>query len=252
MSRDTALGRPLPAGLHNFRDLGGLPVLGGRATRRGLVFRSDSLHYLTAEGARVLVQVLGVRSIVDLRATLEQASTRPGWIAEGGVDYVNLPFSDGFDEIDPALDERGLRELVGRKYERYLAVARANIVEALERVAVAVDEGRPVVFNCTYGKDRTGVLAAIMLELVEVEREAVVADYVASQSAMPPLLARMAADPVHGPRITLSPKEVYRADEQSVRRFLDRLDNAGGAVAWAVDSGLLPSVVDRLRERLVE
>lgn len=254
MSREEAVGGPphYPQGLVNFRDLGGLPAAGGRRVRAGLVYRSESLAGLAAADVELLCADLGVGNVIDLRAVMEVESARPACADRPGMRYVNLPLSDGFAEVPADLSEAELKSLVARKYGGYLTAAGQNIRLALESIAEAATAGIPSVFNCTYGKDRTGVLAAVLLELLEVERAAIVEDYAATAAAMPVLMERMSSDPMHGPRLRSVPRQVYLAERRSLEDFLANLDRDGGAVAWALESGLPAGTLGRLRSSLLE
>lgn len=240
-----------PTGLINFRDLGGMRSTAERETRRGLVYRSESLASVSGEDAEILCRHYGIGNFIDLRSAGEVEAAPPSWISRQGLGYRNLPFSDGFDEIRADLTDEELHALVPQKYASYLKVASANVVKALESIAAAASEGIPTLVACTYGKDRTGVLAAILLELLGVDRRFIVDDYVATTAAMEILIGRMSSDPLHGPRLATAPRQIYLATQRSIETFLRDLDSAGGAQAWATRAGLTSSSIELLRQHLV-
>lgn len=237
-------------GALNFRDLGGLPTSDGRATVPGALFRSDALEELTAEDVRVLREELEIGSVIDLRAQLETGSGRPAWAEGTDVEFVSLPLSHEFADWGP-LDVDARRTLLARTYLGYLEAASHNVVAALRHIAANAGT-RPTIVHCAVGKDRTGVVVSVLLSLLGVERDAVVADYLVTAGNMERLLERLSASEVYRERVRTNPAEVYRAEEHTMRLFLDEIDaRHGGVEAWAVASGLEPEAVGTLRERLL-
>ena len=152
---------------HNFRDVGGYPAAGGRVMKWRTLFRSDSLHRLSPASQREVVN-LGVRSIIDLRFEQEVRDWPSPFAAPGGLDYRHLPVS--LDFIADA-SVRNIEEL----YHWMLEECQGRISKILS--AMAVSGTFPAVVHCAGGKDRTGILVALLLELAGVARETVVEDY---------------------------------------------------------------------------
>jgi protein-tyrosine phosphatase len=183
-------------GAFNFRDVGGLPAAGGRPVRRGLLFRSDSLSRLTPADLQT-VQGLGLRTVVDLRATRERASA-PDRLPQGqGIRCVHLPMRD------PTVPESRLRmmaELVLRGpstdlgallRQHYTAFAFqcGASVGALLRL-IADEANLPLLVHCTAGKDRTGFTVAVVLRILGVSVEDVLADHLVTNELLRPALPR--------------------------------------------------------------
>ncbi len=173
--------RKLPLeGPRNFRDLGGYPTHDGRRVRWGQVFRADSLAELTDADIAYLARI-GLARVIDLRGEGE-ASARPNRLAGlAGFAYVRLPIgesdlspeawarqfeSGAFGEIDASWLVRG--------YQRTLDERAQRVGEVLKQLATA---SSPAVFHCTAGKDRTGVISALLLLMLGVPREIVIGDY---------------------------------------------------------------------------
>ncbi len=166
----------------NLRDLGGLATTDGRTVCTGRLFRSGHLYDLEVSG-RATIDALGLRTIVDLRRPTEVAS-RPHPDLPG-CEVVGISVSDDDNEfavvanamIDPDAEPLGpdhvtsyFRTLVTDRLDRYLPV-----------FEVATDPDRlPLLFNCTAGKDRTGVVAAILLRILGVDDDTIMADYLLS------------------------------------------------------------------------
>ncbi|WMC84887.1 tyrosine-protein phosphatase [Streptomyces rochei] len=170
--------------LHNFRDLGGYRTVDGRTVAWRKVYRADSLGKLRgADWERFLG--LGVRTVVDLRYPWEIEAK--GRVPEAQrFRYANCsiehrPYDQA--EIDPALDP--WRYLADR-FAEVTEDGHSEIREAIE--IIAGDEG-PVVFHCTSGKDRTGLIAAFVLTLLGVSAEQVGEDFALTELATERLTA---------------------------------------------------------------
>jgi protein-tyrosine phosphatase len=160
------------AGALNFRDIGGYPAGGGGQTRWGVVYRSDSLHFLTPEDLPAF-DALRIKVIYDLRRS-EELALYPGTREHV---HLELPNRNPLDEGQPeglATRQDGERWLLA-DYRGMLASAAASFGELFSRLA---DPGRlPAVIHCLGGKDRTGLTVALLLTALGAPREAVLDDY---------------------------------------------------------------------------
>ncbi|MCF3124902.1 tyrosine-protein phosphatase [Streptomyces arenae] len=244
--------------MHNFRDLGGYRTADGRAVRWGLLYRADSLGKLSAgEGAGEAERAdwarfrsLGIRAVIDLRYGFEIDAK--GRVPEqAGVAHHHLSIEHRpYDQ--PSL---GPDVLPGPYLaERYTEVAHDGVKEiraALDVIADAAADEAPLVFHCASGKDRTGLIAALVLTLLGVPEDDVVADFTLTELASERLLADWrAAHPDAGeiwPAYPWAPPEVMRL-------FLAELTRHHGSVrGYAAELlGLDEEFVDRLREALLE
>lgn len=231
-------------GAFNFRDLGGLPARDGRVTRFGALFRSDTLQALMADDAAHLVDGLGIEVIIDLRLAREAIEEGRGLLADHpSLCYVNAPLAMASAEAIP-----GESPLVSL-YRGCMAPE-----SPLPRVIalIAAMAGHPTVFHCAAGKDRTGLVAAIVLRLLGVEDTVIVADYLASRANMAAMLARFQTWPRYRDHLAAMPPEVYAVEEGPLRSFLADLDaRHGGADAWAARCGIGPQLIEHLREKLL-
>ncbi|MFE3450922.1 tyrosine-protein phosphatase [Nonomuraea sp. NPDC059194] len=157
--------------LHNFRDIGGYVARDGQVVRWKRLYRADSLGWLTGDDLDRF-HALAVRTVIDLRHPFEVE--RSGRVPESdGLAYHNLPIEGrrwDTSTYDPA---EGVARFLA---DRYLEVAE----DGVDRLKVAVEtiaDGCPVVVHCAAGKDRTGVLTALILSLVGVADHDIVADY---------------------------------------------------------------------------
>ena len=165
-------------GCVNARDLGGYPTADGRETRWGAVVRSDSPAALTEAGRAALADY-GVRAIVDLRLPTELADAPNPFAEPGdhGIAYTNVSF------IDPAFAPDAVTTLAD-DYLQMLDRYRRPVAEAITAVAQASPGA--VLVHCAAGKDRTGLVAALLLGLVGVPAETIAADYAMTGEALRP------------------------------------------------------------------
>jgi protein-tyrosine phosphatase len=242
-------GHSLPlTGAFNFRDLGGLPTADGRLTRAGRLFRSDTLQALTDADVTHLIQSLGVMLVMDLRDADEASEQGRGLLGRSPLCYVNLPL-----EAAPAADAAGAG--VGRAtldfYLGHLESASSVLPLALQILAVSL--ARPTVVHCAAGKDRTGLVVALVLGIAGVSDEAIVADYMATARNMPRINERFRTWPRYRDHMAAVHPELYRVQEQPIRAFLRELHQRhGGARGWARRRGIPESLLDILAGRLVE
>jgi protein-tyrosine phosphatase len=237
----------------NFRDLGGYPA-GARRLRRGRVFRSDSLSRMTESDVRHVVDELGVATVVDLRAGHEVDAYGHGPLGSEGVLVHHLPIVDETrpdrierpaDASDPAnltLDRIYLL-MLERYADRFVGVLRM----------LADDATHPVVFHCAAGKDRTGLVAALLLSLLGVDDETVAADYALTSEHIDELVERHRAQAeAHGSSVEVDDAQL-RAEAAVMRIVLAEMrDRYGSAEAYLESHGLEPEAVAALRDSLLE
>ncbi|MFJ9611378.1 tyrosine-protein phosphatase [Kitasatospora sp. NPDC101176] len=234
------------ARLHNFRDLGGYRAAGGRSVRWGLLYRSDSLGKLTTDGDLGRFRELGVRTVIDLRYPWEIAAK--GRVPDlDGLAYHNLSIEHRpYDQaaIDPRLDP--WRYLA----DRFAEVAEDGVKEIRQALDVITAAEEPLVFHCASGKDRTGLVAALVLTLLGVSEDDVAADFALTELATPHLIADWHAA---NPGRTLGWPGYGRAPETVIRLALADLAARHGSVeAYATGTlGVDRDQVAALRARLL-
>ncbi len=230
-------------GLDNVRDVGGLPVTGGGTTRSGVLLRSAALHWATPADVRRLVDEFGLRLVLDLRTPREIDRDGPTPVAAEGVETVALNLVGASRELPETGDDT---DPLLRNYLGYLTDQPANVVEAIRRLA-APGTG-PALVHCAAGKDRTGVVVAMVLDVVGVERDAIVADYAQSSEQIEALFLRWTSASGEPMPEDLRP---HHPRAEVMAAVLERLDaEHGGAAGWLVESGLDEAALERLRARL--
>lgn len=159
-------------GTFNFRDVGGLAARGG-TVREGVLFRSDGLHRL-GEAGKQRLRELGVGIVIDLRDERE-SQAMPDDLDGLDVEVLRLPVFEGSGASQGAA---GI-SLVAL-YERIVTLHASIVIDAIREISTAgmhPDGEQAVVVHCTAGKDRTGIVVALALLAVGVDRELVIADY---------------------------------------------------------------------------
>jgi protein-tyrosine phosphatase len=233
-------------GAVNFRDLGGYVTADGRRTRWRTLFRADGLGDLS-EKDLAMVRELGIRTVIDLRSGYELEQSRFDTVAHP-VDFHHVPFIEAL----PHADEWDLKPgLLGAQYKEMLDEATAQIVTALE--VLAKPDAVPAVFHCTAGKDRTGLLAALVLSLVGVPEETVVADYALSGEAMERLRAKLVVKYPEGRDAIFALDEVFSAKPSNMTDlFVHLRENYGSVAGYAAAAGVTDGVIGGLRAVYLE
>ncbi|SPL91398.1 protein tyrosine/serine phosphatase [[Actinomadura] parvosata subsp. kistnae] len=250
-------------GAVNARDLGGLPTRDGGRTRRGQIFRADNLQGLTPADVELLVGELRLRHVVDLRSNAEVALEGPGPLtrvpevrhhhltlfAEGGRHTdVEADTIDG-DRVLPWAERVIDEELrVTGFYFGYLRDRPDSVVAALRAMALA--DGASLV-HCAAGKDRTGVLCALALEVAGATREAIVEDYVATGERLELILKRLRGSATYRDDLDSRPADDHMPRARYIEQFLGVLDDRfGGPLGWLAENGWTDADTEAMRARL--
>jgi len=238
-------------GCLNARDLGGLSTEDGRRIREGVVVRSDNVRRLTDAGWRSLAEH-GVRRIVDLRWPEELAEDAP---RDVDIEVVHVSVlgpafdEDYFAELDAHLHAvADVTDHYARSYVDFLERYRDRFGTAFAAVA---DAGGAVVVHCMGGKDRTGLVAAVLLRLAGVSRETIGDDYALSSGNLAPATAEW---------IDAADDDVERAKRRKLSgtpaagmvRTIEEIERRyGDGASYLRAAGLSEAQITRLRERLV-
>jgi protein-tyrosine phosphatase len=226
--------------LLNVRDLGGCPTTDGAETRWRSLLRADDLAQLTPEGVRALSDY-GIGTILDLRWPEEAARAPcplPATVQQIRYERISL--------LTRTEDEWRLRSREPTK-ELWKCAVLQHVRAELRRVLafIAAAPPGPLLFHCVAGKDRTGLLAALLLALADVQPDAIAHDYALSaQMLREGYLGRYPH--IEAPRIL----DALRCPEEAAYNMLRYLEAAGGVRAYLAQIGLSPEEIARLRARL--
>jgi protein-tyrosine phosphatase len=229
--------RDLPwDGCVNIRDLGGFTTPTG-TTVFGVFVRASNARQLTESGWRAASEY-GIRTVLDLRSDPECAADPP---AHPGFAHTRISLFDHFDGDKPYRDDLLARianvSVVERHRTLYCEALELDGARFAEAAGVMADADGGVLFHCAGGKDRTGVLAALILRLVDVPMDLVDADYVRSEERL---------RPADGP-----PLYDISTPHGVIDHVLGTIERRhGSAEAYLLQAGMSPERIERIRSRL--
>lgn len=261
---DTRIAIP---GTNNVRDLGGYPAADGRAVAPRTFYRSEVLAQPSGSEFTAIwdaahsahYEALGVRTIIDLRSAHEVESTPSAWALATGAEVIELPIAEGGEGSDTHFFRRIMDgEMAGFDADdmaRFYIEAlerRSEVFAAAVRV-LAVADHLPALVHCSAGKDRTGILVALVLEVLGTPREVVVQDYAQTGIFRP---NRVAAYAELLDQAGIAPDKVralFETPAPAMETALTHLDEQyGGAAGYLRQAGGLDSTeLDALRDNLL-
>jgi len=229
---------------HNVRHIGGYPTREGRLTSHSMV-RSAGLHQLTPAGVGALSDY-GIRVIVDLRSTVERERDVTPDPASAGIRHVIAPvFEQDHSPVGMEKEFPGYAIV----YERMLESGQ-NAYRTLFEV-IAETDGR-VLFHCSAGKDRTGVAAALMLGLVDVEDETICEDFALSASLLAPVLGEWLPKMAERGIDEAKARKLMASDAADMVKTLAHIDRLyGGPAGYLEGIGLSPAAMSAVRAKLL-
>lgn len=201
-------------GAENTRDIGGYETRDGRTVRRGLVYRSGTLSHVTDAGCETF-QKLAIVAVVDFRNRISPLPLYNGDVLgiQRQAKVYGFPVSFAAGGPWQEFYVRGLRENAS-SFRRTFEL-------------LADPEHLPLIYHCQHGADRTGVMTALLLTLLGVDRETVIADF------------------------RLSEKVNRPGSLGAIERLLDAIDAGGGIEPFLVNLGITPAAQTRIREQLL-
>ena len=238
--------RRLPLeGAYNVRELGGYTTAHGTITRWQTFLRADSLHALSVQAQQQLIDY-GVRSVIDLRSHYEIELEPNVLAASSSVRYVNIPLLGQMNNGSPADIPRDLFSI----YKYILDSCQTNVAEVMR--TFLADGGVPALFHCSAGKDRTGVISALLLALAGVDDETIVQDYALTGHYLKPKLALYRQRAAAAGRDMAAFELLLLSEPQTMRDTLQYLHNVyRGAGAYLSHIGLRDRESNQLRSAMI-
>jgi len=235
----------------NFRDLGGYPARDGYTVAWRRLFRSGEFRHMTGNDLEKLTGEIGITSVLDLRSGIELENGGKGLLEGAEIRYRNIVF---MTDDDPEANASHYAHCTNMG-EFYLVMARQpgygpRIVEALE--VIADPQNHPMVFHCAVGKDRTGMLAGVLLSVPGVEDKDIIEDYTLSGPYMEVLRNRITNDPQAPADVKTMPDFFWKASPESMSLFLSTLRSEyGSIVGYLKAQGADSSLIARLEKALL-
>lgn len=249
------------------RDLGGYPAGDGQVLVRGRFYRSEALAHPGASEVHAIwdaanaahYAALGLRTVIDLRTPRETEVAPSAWRVATGAKVVHLPMAEGGEGSDTNVMGRLLSgELtrfdaydLARLYQGALD-RRAEVFVAAARL-LATSDRCPLLVHCSAGKDRTGMLVAVVLEALGTPRELVVRDYALTGIFRPNRVASYAAQLAAAGLDADAVRVLFETPAPAMDAALGYLDTVyGGAASYLVEvGGLDPAELAGLRANLL-
>ena len=236
-------------------------AVNARVVVPGMLLRSDNLQSLTARDVRVLVEEEALEVVLDLRTELEVDLEGPGPITREPrvrVEHRSLyPRSGGNTDLDAVSDNLWPRtdssdfpdeSRVVQAYLSYMSARPDSIVAAVRTIASA--RGAALV-HCAAGKDRTGMVVALALDAVGVDRSTIVSDYLATAHRIYAIMDRLVSSPTYRSELEGHDPRDHAPVPGTIERVLHLVDEGfGGSAAWLSSHGLSRAELERLRRRM--
>jgi protein-tyrosine phosphatase len=253
---------PLEGG-RNFRDMGGYEAESGRRVRWGAVYRSGTMGNLTPDDFAYL-NALGIGVVCDLRSTPERSAEPVHWSGSAPPEYIVRDYEmDNSFVRDAAMGPNPTAATMKAAMVKLYENMPYDFIDSYRRLFSELQVARaPVAFNCSAGKDRSGVAAALLLLTLGVPQAQVMADYELSNRAPPPTATRRpAAAPgvpsVFGYLQRVPPSALAilgRSDPDYLIGALNAIKRRDGSVPRYMQTrlGVGPAEALRLRARILQ
>ena len=241
------------AGCGNFRDLGGYETRKGRTVRWRRLFRSDALAWLT-EGDVQALAGMDLRLVfgIDLRTHDELDAMHVGVVYESDTRHQHLPFFPRFGADRAAVQAavHAIGQVAGDRYLQLMEQSRPCFEGVFNLLAEPAHY--PSAFYCAAGKDRTGMVSALLLRMLGVSDEQIIEDYALTEA---PTEERMIARfKTMGRDLREMPDpSTLKAHPETMEHFLAGFDRLHGSVEeFLLSCNLQESTLEQVRQNLLE
>lgn len=230
-------------GAYNIRDLGGYKTLNGRKTKCGVFIRADGTGNLSEKDISILKN-MGLSMVIDLRSEDEIKSYPSKLYGYNEIKYVNIVMFDG---VQSAIIQGSIPSSMGKMYVSLLDRCHDKYVEIFR--LFAENEGLTL-FNCTAGKDRTGVVAMLLLQLVGVSDEVIIDDYAVSEHNLK--VATENQKKMLKKRGIKIPSYIFKANPKNMIYTLNHLkDTYGNSEKYLLSGGLKKSEINIIKAKFL-
>ena len=233
---------------YNVRDIGGYPTRDGNITQWGSFLRSDGLHRLHLKDRKLILD-LGVGLVVDLRLPIELESSPNVFCDSKELAYAHRSFLD--EDLLKHIEEQPVEDRTHLRSDKGYCLWLDHCQHSIRDILVVLSEnpGNASLYHCSGGKDRTGLITALLLGVAGVEDDLIAADY-----------ALTARYNIHS---TFKPPESHIKSWQDYEtnycppslmyESLNHLDRVyGGVISYIQNIGLKNDQIDTLKQKLLE
>ncbi len=231
-------------GLRNLRELGGYTTNSGAVTQEKRFLRGDSTSTLTQKDQMFLYDY-GVRCIIDLRSTLEAAYQPSRMNKYKGISYYNVPMMDNMHQKNTTY---AATKCLYDLYEQLLTHGQEEFLRVFSIMLQHLNQG--ILFHCAAGKDRTGLVAMMLLSLADVPEDTIIADYAVSENYLAPWQERQKTlMNLQGFHV---PQEMLGSNATNMKRAVAWIGSQyGSAQAYLKHIGLSEHDLALLKDRLL-
>ena len=237
-------------GVHNFRDIGGYLGEAGMTVKKNMMYRADGLYRLTASDIEV-VRSLGIQTVIDLRSDEELSNVGTFPCDAYEVSFHHVPIIDSTWQHSDVPDFDEDTEFLIWAYTQMLSEGATRFQQAFS--IIAQSPRLPLVFHCAAGKDRTGLLAMLLLGVLGVDDDVIVADYALSGPAMLRMMEWAQSEyPDLEARMTASPKYFLSANPQAMSQLIKTLrDEHRDFQGIAMSLGITEAEIESLKSMML-
>jgi len=229
------------AGMHNLRDLGGFVTATGAITRSDVFWRGDAPHRINPTEIDYFL-AHQITTVIDLRHNHEQLLAPNPFAQHTDVQYIAVPLFQVSQQTSSAMTS------LDEFYIHLLERSQEPIKQAIMHLA---DAPQGAFFHCRVGKDRTGIIAALLLDLVGVPHADIIADYVATADHITPLLPELRRDrPAHIDEATY--EQIIAVEASSMAKLLQHIQgNYGSTMNYFTHIGLPATQINRIEQKFI-
>ena len=235
-------------GSFNFRDIGNYHARDGYTTRAGVLYRSGALQDLRT------VSAMGIHTVIDLRGDsdiLRDGGTVPEREGVLRLSIPLIPARVGEQSGHEYLNDRFGPGICAERYAGYLEIGEKNLRDVFR--SFTSPDVFPAVVHCTAGKDRTGVVIALILDLLGVSHASIVNDYEISNASMPDLVAHLRGKHVSNVDVSESDLARFGAPRHAMEGFLAHVHREHGSTRKLLSNiGVEESVFNLIETVLLE
>lgn len=231
--------------LINCRELGGMPLAGGKTFRSGIFIRCGSPEWLNDKQVQE-VKDYGIKNVIDLRAPEEIKEGGNPFRSDPDVKFYNVPLFNGNpnDTKDASLEFIRTHTLG----DYYVIIAEEMGDKLAQIMRTLVNSEGITMFHCAHGKDRTGVVAALLYLICGASREDIINNYQVSyvylKDFLDPMIRKLPDDMKH----------ILRSDAGNMVTFLDYIDSKwnGDVSKLLMANGLKQEEIEAIKAKCIE